>query len=379
MKHYFILFFIFILFSCKENFIKTNYSNIEFQYSKATRLSGIVSDIDYVALETNDSCLIGYAKQILYYKERFYVLDSPVGKAIYVFDSKGHFLESIKNVGQSAGEYVNPSFIAINEKDNALYVKDNMQNKLLVFDAMTLEYRKEYFLDSEFLSFCFLDNGNTIALYNTLNIRNKGNSYSSHIITTDTDYNIIKEMIPIEFATGYILNPFSPFFGSESEIFFSHPYKGNVYKLASTDCEPLFKFKFENHLFPPLDFLKRNASKKEFVSIIRGSEYINFFSFSQTNSHICVNLFASDLYYMSIYNKNSQKGMYFSINDLIDDIGFGFNIPSLVAEDYYYSILYPSKIIENANNGKLSEKFKKIIGEINAESNIVLLKYKIAY
>ncbi len=62
------------------------------------------------------SCQIGFVKQILSYKDRYYILDTPLGKTIYMFDSEGKYLKKIDKIGQGPGEYVMPRSIIINKK-----------------------------------------------------------------------------------------------------------------------------------------------------------------------------------------------------------------------------------------------------------------------
>jgi hypothetical protein len=188
-------------------------------------------------------------------------------------------------------------------------------------------------------------------------------------------------MIPIEFETGYILNPFSPFSQSGSQTLFTHPYNGIIYELSKTYSNELYSLDFENHKFPPMDFLKKNKSNNNFIKIAQESGYINFSSFYQSNNHVCVSFYASDSYYMSVFNKERNKGVYFSIDRVTDDLGIGdFDIPSICVDDLCYSVIKPYKILENRDeNSKAHMKLNEIAEEIKEEDNPILLKYKIVF
>ncbi len=370
MKQIIVISIMFLFFSCKSEHESID---LEFKEVHDLQLSEILSEIECVPLETNDSCYIGNIKQILYYQERFYVLDFPTGKSVFMFDKNGRYIKKINSVGQGPGEYVLPYNIAINEEENVLYVRDVAQNKMLVYDALNLDFLREYQLNWEAVDFCF--DGNKLILYNTLEIIYENEKYSSHILEIDERKKIIDDIIPIEIMTGYILNPNSPFFKTESEVFFSHPYNGKVYKIFNNSFKEELTLVFENKIFPPISFLKVASSKNDFVKIMRESDYINFYTFSTTSSHCCVSFFASDSYYMSVYNKNRNEGIYFSMNNLIDNIGGGsFNITNLVIDDYFYATVNAGNFNENNNNLNIKD-----LPVLTAESNPVILKFKMSY
>lgn len=67
------------------------------------KLSDVTSDVTYVKLETNDSCLIGNNFQL--YADDQYIFSFSNGQ-IYLFDRKdGHFVRAISKRGEGPGEY----------------------------------------------------------------------------------------------------------------------------------------------------------------------------------------------------------------------------------------------------------------------------------
>lgn len=352
--------------------------SIQFKNVESVEVSSFISEYELIELETTEDILIGYIKQSIIYKERIYILDAPIGNAIYMFDLNGKFLNKIKNVGQGPGEYIMPYNIEINEFDNELYLKDVAQNKLLIYDALTLQFKREESLTWEALYFSFIPNSNKIVLYNNLEITNKGKIYASHIAILDTMNNQLEDKIPIEVKTGYILNPFSTLTANNNELYFSHPYKGSVYKISNDEFTEEYEIVFKNKEFAPTAFLKANVSSDQFVKIMQESEYINFFTFFNMKNNFYSSFYASGEYYLSFYNKERREGVYFTTKKIVDDMGIGcFEVPIYADNEYCYSIINLNSIDKDKviKNKKMNEILKKS----TKDTNPLILRCKISY
>ncbi len=265
-----------------------------------------------------------------------------------------------------------------------------MLGKILEYDVETLEFLNEYKPNIEGLDFCFFNDNNDIAWYNTTDIVYNSQPLPFHIITTNKNYSILKKAIPVEFPTGYILNPKSTFFQAESHTLFSHPYNGVVYQLSSDGINELLTLRFQQHKFPTTNYLNEIDHKGNFILEIRNSDYINFFETFESENHYCFNLYASNTYFMGIHDKNNKQNIYFPVNRVIennsfenaitDDIGvLVFNNPLLCYKNSYYSLISPFSILEKKEiyDGILNERIQEIINDINENDNPILLKYKL--
>ena len=371
-----IILFTTIIISCKQNKSGEMIApNLFFEYKEKQHLSEIISDIEYIRLETNDSCLIGNIKQVLCYNDKFYILDSST-KSISVFSNKGQYTGKISSVGQGPGEYAMPHSMTIDKVHNMLYVNDVMQNKILIFDATSLKFESERFSTIEAQDFCFLNNDTTIAWYGISGINYNGKLFNYHIMISNLDNSILKNLIPVEFSTGYLLRPVSPFFQTDTSVIFSHPYQGIVYELSSQDSKELFTINFQKHKFPSVDYLKTNGQNSNFVKNIYQSGYVVFFNTFTTDNSSCINFYADNTYFMAVYNKRNAKGVYFPVNivknnhlenTIDDDMGILiYNNPTFCDGNYYYSLITPQSIVDKKENhiGRFHPQLQQIINEL---------------
>ena len=83
------------------------------------KLSDVTSDVTYVKLETNDSCLIGNNFQL--YADDQYIFSFSNGQ-IYLFDRKdGHFVRAISKRGEGPGEYSRITRqLPVNERERSI-------------------------------------------------------------------------------------------------------------------------------------------------------------------------------------------------------------------------------------------------------------------
>lgn len=111
------------LLSCKE---QNNYKKISFDLNNSSLPTFIEID-RIIYLETNDNSLIGEIHKIEYHKGVFYVLDRMVARNIFLFDSVGKYITSLKR-GHGPGEILNPTEFIINQSSDIVLVWDQLTN-----------------------------------------------------------------------------------------------------------------------------------------------------------------------------------------------------------------------------------------------------------
>jgi hypothetical protein len=375
MNKIYFIFLAVLCFSCNKN---EESNTVFFNYSENISLPEMLSDIEVVKLETSDSCQIASIKQMIIHKEKIFVLNFPVGKNIFAFDMKGKFLHTIGRIGQGPGEYVLPHSISVS--DDILYVMDVAKKKIILFDCNTFEFIKDEQCEIDATFFSVSKNNHAYLWSNTLEVHAKNKTYPFHLIVTDRNYNIQHIEAPMKVQTGFLTRWTSPFTHGERISYFVHPYQNEVYEISADTCMLKYTVNFEGFLFPPTDYLETNVKSDMYPKIIRESDYINQFTFFETDSNIVSNFYAKRDFYMGIFNKNKQYGVCFNMKNVIGDVHAGcYNNPQTFDGDVFYSIINVAQLAENKEKGQVSDIILNKIGDISEYDNPVILKYKIKF
>lgn len=86
------------------------------------KLSEYASDVKYIPLETNDSVLISGISQLIYEREKIYILDH--SDKIFLFDKGGKYIRTFIRKGRGPGEYTDPLSFRVNPDNGDIYVLD---------------------------------------------------------------------------------------------------------------------------------------------------------------------------------------------------------------------------------------------------------------
>ena len=100
------------------------------EVTESVRLSNIALDAKKVFLETNDSCLISWIKNVLISTDHVFINDA--GKRILQFDTSGNFIRQIGEIGRGPSEYTSVISMAIDKSKGIIYASD--LKKVLCWD-----------------------------------------------------------------------------------------------------------------------------------------------------------------------------------------------------------------------------------------------------
>jgi len=90
---------------------------------QAVPVSEIVSELEYIPLETGKNCLIGNISYFIATPSCFFVVSYEDTKPVsYAFGRDGRFIGEIGRVGQGPGEYQTVNGLSIDEKKQSLYI-----------------------------------------------------------------------------------------------------------------------------------------------------------------------------------------------------------------------------------------------------------------
>lgn len=369
-----------IISACKPSLDKDNSAKIITLNHNADKNTALLPDtifeeIVFTPLETSNESLIGTFEKLEVTEDRFYILDTRLSKALFVFNKSGNFLFKIKALGKGFGE-----FIHLN--DFCIY-----KNKIVLLD-----YKKVLFynLDGDFIeekkikwaawNISVLDEQNVFLFDNSHVSKNKFCDY--HIIKTDFSFNKNKGYLkPIqkEHHSNYRFQLFN------DSLYITSPQCGDytLYKYQDSKMIPYLKFDFGKYNIPK-DKLNTEfsiePSREELKPYVKVRNFI----------------LGSKLTYIN-YSQNGTifTGLYFLTNGkFVSGARFNNYIilpPSIhyISKNQLYSIIDAERLLrfDNVLRNKSNDEYKMMLEEnsslqntlqnISAVNNPVIATYKL--
>ena len=127
------LLFAVLIISCTE--LKTTSQwepNLQNEAVDSIGYSLFVDSIEYVYLETNDSCLIRSITDMAVSNNHLFVFDEPQ-QTIWVFNREGKYINKICKKGSGPGEYSQIYQFEYDQRNNQIVVLSSWERKLLFY------------------------------------------------------------------------------------------------------------------------------------------------------------------------------------------------------------------------------------------------------
>lgn len=329
--------------------------------------SSIVQNVIHIPLEQTNDCLIGNIDKILFFKDKFYVFDMTVTKAILVFGKSGNFLFKISKLGKGPGEYIEPRDFNL-DSDGNIYLWDNGQQKLIKYSDNGTKFQ-EYKIKIRFWEFSLLDN-NRILVHDVLP-PNDANIGVYDITKNKLDIilakrNIFDDIDVLRFSSNYL-------YSSNHTIYFSPRFTNGIYKIGKDAVMQ--------------EFLKINTempfATKEFISdtknnkLLLGSDnkYIKDITDIYETSDFITFKIHCQFSYRLLFSKATKKKILFLVtedkNYLVNYSVYG------TADGKFISYIRPYENkkdwIEALNKSKLSENTKNKLKSLGPDTPIITL------
>lgn len=359
--------------------------------------SNIFSDIEYIPLETTNECLIGEISRIIYYKKRFYILDTQT-KSIFCFSNAGKFIYKIKSVGPGPGEYLNPNSISIDDINDNLLVYCNKTHQVLRYDldgnfikTIRINFYATHFTflsENRFVFFCDFTHSNK---------KLQRNHMMPNLIITTAKGKILSSNLPYNDRINYSLIPIaSSLFNSLSDdISFATPFNDTIYHVSAETNELkrayLFDFvksKKDDDFFNKL--YDQNMTTNDLDDYIKRRNIANIFLFVESNSNIFIIYVIKREIHFCFYDKinhvfydSSTKNEENPYSALEDDINGGpFPLPQFSDPHNMYGYFNPNEIINYqnkiSNHSSNKNPLKSIVKLLTEYDNpvVFILKFK---
>ena len=365
-------FIIALLFSCTNNAQKDRtHETLDASSDTIVSFYDLFTSLEIIPLETTDSSILNpRTVEFIINDETFYVLDDKQ-MLVMTFDKTGKYITTINKKGQGPGEYkelydfaFNPftgnlelldphSGINIYNKDNYKFIK--RINKPKQLPAL---HRFSPLTPNEYLLFCGSNDGNKMAIYNI----------EKEEITSDF-YDVPQYLL---FNTFYH-HTYSPFYILDDKVHFIQGYDGKVFTLENNQLSEKYCWDFG-----PQNFKLENLPADKDIRF-----YFNWDKTVGKNYATCFVKYAENSkYYMTqyrfngknrhlIYNKEDKNTFIFTAFQ-----EGNFSTPTIMDENFAYSIVIPQLLEYHMNPNLLDEKGKEIFKNIQEDDNPIILKYK---
>ena len=382
-----IVFFIFLLCSCKEqtdptidygtplNTISFDFENDKKEYNN---LISLIDSIEVVKLKTNKDYLIGSISKILCDEGHIYILDERKSKAIFKYTKSGEFVLKISNIGKGPGEFIRPTdFFLLKDK---LALLDGYSGKIM-FYSKTGGFLNEFSTKTMAERFGKIDT-NHFCMLN----ENKSSKFSNYNISiVDNNGNTIKKLMKIPpFSKDKNLSLYKPtdYFGKE--LLYTNIFSNNIFRILKDSIFVKYYFDFGKN---SLNGAFLNANKKltasDLLLILNKKDFVNSIDYFNENSkYIFFQCLKKGDVFQVYYNKEREEAYLFSYKSFPEWFKY-------VARPYIYSdgsmfiSVFEPHLTENIkkrhlkdiSEDKIFSKLNPIIKQTDISDNPVIIIY----
>ncbi len=317
--------------------------------------------IELIPLETLDESLLGEIKKIKITKNKIYILDTKQ-KTVFVFSSKGKFLNKICKVGQGQGEYVRLLDFDVFPNGNIELLTGD---KLLCYDE-TGNFKKEIKLPALATHFFHRINNENTVLYHLA--ENRRVSIFNEKTLTHSYYG--KEVPP--YNNKLPVNPWrSPFFETGGNIYLKDAFTNDIFKVTPQGLNKEFTFfkdyplhltdlpKGKNITFY-VDYIRNLKTPKVTRAFFNDKYNIALFSLGRKGSALLIyDKKEKKEHFMNSFYGGQYSGVYFQ-----DNMSFGLL-------EYDQLKTYKNQPIRD----KINCNIDSLLQNLDEYSNPTLIKY----
>jgi hypothetical protein len=172
------LFIFIILLACKPEQISENSILIR-ETNPVENLK--IENVKLLKLQSNSFAQVASIDKILFLQNRIIVLDKLIGNSVFIYDTKGDFINHIYRIGEGPGEYKNVENVYWNPFSSELVLIPMDFNKKIFFDSNGNFIREEFYDESiVYADLVFLENGELIINNSSINGEPNLISYYMH-------------------------------------------------------------------------------------------------------------------------------------------------------------------------------------------------------
>ena len=344
MKSIYILFLIFITFSCNsknENLYEIINLREAFENKKPININDIATNFEYIILETKDECLTGTRLAIYSNDQYLIAIDR---EKILLFDRKdGRFIREVGHKGNGPGEYSRTyNVMPFDEGKNIVYAGRNKKRYGYSLDGQLKDTLSIPELVSEigniddniFAAFMPDYQGGEkikIVLFN----------HNDSLMKTFPNY-----LTSPKTSSVFVWNPNSWFYKLDKQLYFYQLFNDTVFHVETNSLTPKYVLNM-GHYSPPYEM----KTSPEFES----GKYFIMRTIQESSKYLFCSFNFNKKNYTAIFDKNNRTTV---VNDYSPESGLGFinNINDFVPLEFS-SINEKDELICTMNALKIKQWF----------------------
>ena len=373
MKYFICIIILLYLHSCHERTINSppNQIKIDISQSIPINLELFCSKIELIPLETTKESLLTSPGRIILNNDSYYIRDQ-AQHILFKFDAHGKFCSSTKNLkGEGPGKYLSLiDFDLLPDNDNYLALLDGPGYKIHFIDT-GFNYQTYVSLSDELLPIGnFVYAGDSTFMFyryikkdgiSYLSYLHLGSGIMTHILMPENNGHELFSSVGDRFLR-YNENLYFNFKNGSNDIYIINPDDRGLLKHVNIDFG-------KYNIYPAK--IEYGASHKESVEK-NAKKFAALYNFQETNDYWITHFRFTDLFYISIANKSSNKtNTYMMMSGTKGQLAPPFmsddNVVYTIVEAMYIDYLVLEKL--------LTEDSQRILQNINPEDNHVIIKY----
>ncbi|MDR0953904.1 MAG: 6-bladed beta-propeller [Rikenellaceae bacterium] len=349
-------------------------------------MTDVVSEIRYIPLETTQESLIGNVSHVEVDSGLYFISDQTQSKLL-VFDSEGHFLNTIGRVGRGPGEYIYLYSYYLDRSRKEVGVLDNYERKTLIYNyegkhLRDVEYPEEIF----FPRASFYSPDGVVLFHHPIpDGRDLKSEYEDQLLReNDGKYDFVGNILKYRFKNppgyGGISGLDRSFSYSNERLLLTSHFSNMIYTIRGDTIVPVYQVDTPKKL-AEASFFNANEDKGYSELMMAMMRDQNPFS-GITNIIETPQYLYLELEYMTtgLWDKRSKTGVRFGwlyeegIDAFISLTPLTSDGDRLIAFNQAFDFLNQREAIEQGENDRLKELLRGLTENSNPVISVYTLK-----
>lgn len=358
-----------IIASCKQS-SEVNCSKIRYTGNiKSVADTTFMKNGNIFTFEDTPRSLFAKIERILKNDGTYYLMDKSM-KQILLYDTLGHHINTIHNVGGGAGEYISIRDIAIDKYKKQLLILADPSS--ILFYNLDGIYETKLRLKKSYN--CIGVDRDYIYLSQSTYVNNKPEKSSVTIIEKQS-HRITEELPPLFETAPYCYAQGMPI-SSTKQLYFTRRFDNTIYRLKGIEVIPLYAINWQKKSFPE-DMKKRTLECKELNKYCLENSYIySITDVQETNKGLYFRTNLPGLYFLSKLDGGVQ------CYDMIINTMFNIPLPNYLpvgGNNGEVFFVYPAHLLpmlkQQIVNKEVPKEMKTLLNSMTEESNPLIFRY----